>query len=89
MRKLLFILFFILSTFSAISAEEGLISDIKIEGLQRIEPGLVFSNLPFDVNDPIEEIDVSSTIKLLYKTGQFKDISLEQEGSKIIIIVNI
>ncbi len=88
MRKLLFILFFILSTFSAISAEEGLISDIKIEGLQRIEPGLVFSNLPFDVNDPIEEIDVSSTIKLLYKTGQFKDISLEQEGTKIIIIVN-
>ena len=88
MRKFLFTLFIFLSTFSAISAEEVLISDIKIEGLQRVEPGLVFSNLPFDVNDPVEEIDVSSTIKLLYKTGQFKDISLEQEGSKIIIIVN-
>ncbi|MFL2980838.1 MAG: outer membrane protein assembly factor BamA [Methylophilaceae bacterium] len=88
MRKFLFTLFIFLSTFSAISAEEVLISDIKIEGLQRVEPGLVFSNLPFDVNDPLEEIDVSSTIKLLYKTGQFKDISLEQEGSKIIIIVN-
>ena len=37
---------------------------------------------------PIEDVDVSRTIKLLYKTGQFKDISLEQEGSKIIIIVN-
>ena len=88
MRKFLITLFIFLSTFSAISAEEVLISDIKIEGLQRVEPGLVFSNLPFDVNDPVEEIDVSSTIKLLYKTGQFKDISLEQEGSKIIIIVN-
>ena len=88
MRKFLITLFIFFSTFSAISAEEVLISDIKIEGLQRVEPGLVFSNLPFDVNDPIDEIDVSSAIKLLYKTGQFKDISLEQEGSKIIIVVN-
>ena len=87
MRKLLLTLLFILISFSA-TCEEALISDIKIEGLQRVEPGLVFSNLPFDVNDPLDEIDVSSTIKLLYKTGQFKDISLEQEGSKVIIIVN-
>ena len=77
-----------ISSFSAYSAENALISDIKIEGLQRVEPGLVFSNLPFEVNDPVEDVDVSSTIKLLYKTGQFKDISLELEGTKIIIIVN-
>ena len=74
--------------YSVNAAGQVLVSDIKIEGLQRVEPGLVFSNLPFEVNDSIENIDVSSTIKLLYKTGQFKDISLEQEGGKIIIIVN-
>ena len=88
MKKILIILLLMISSFSAYSAENALISDIKIEGLQRVEPGLVFSNLPFEVNDPVEDVDVSSTIKLLYKTGQFKDISLELEGTKIIIIVN-
>lgn len=88
MKKFLLTIFLILISFSAYTAENTLISDIKIEGLQRVEPGLIFSNLPFEVNDSIEDIDVSLTIKLLYKLGQFKDISLEQEGSKIIIIVN-
>ncbi len=88
MRKFLLTLLLILISISAYSANNILISDIKIEGLQRVEPGLVFSSLPFEVNDPVDGIDVSSTIKILYKTGQFKDISLEQEGSKIIIIVN-
>ena len=87
MRKRLLTIILILASFS-VHAAELLVSDIKIEGLQRVEPGLVFSNLPFEVNDPIDSVDVSSTIKLLYKTGQFKDISLEQEGGKIIIIVN-
>jgi len=88
MRKLLLAIILILMGYSVNAAGQVLVSDIKIEGLQRVEPGLVFSNLPFEVNDSIENIDVSSTIKLLYKTGQFKDISLEQEGGKIIIIVN-
>ena len=88
MRKFLLTIILALISFSTNVAGELLISDIKIEGLQRVEPGLVFNNLPFDVNDSIESIDVSSTIKLLYKTGQFKDISLELEGGKIIIIVN-
>ena len=88
MKKFLLTIFLILISFSAYTAEDTLISDIKIEGLQRVEPGLIFSNLPFEVNDSIEDIDVSLTIKLLYKLGQFKDISLEQEGSKIVIIVN-
>ena len=87
MRKFLLTIIVFLISFPAFAAEL-LVSDIKIEGLQRVEPGLVFSNLPFEVNDPIESVDASSTIKLLYNTGQFKDISLEQEGGKIIIIVS-
>jgi len=87
MKNFLLTIILVLASFLGYT-EELLVSDIKIEGLQRVEPGLVFSNLPFEVNDPIDSVDVSSTIKLLYKTGQFKDISLEQEGGKIIIIVN-
>tara|TARA_B110000037_G_scaffold18908_1_gene19857 strand:+ start:1256 stop:3562 length:2307 start_codon:yes stop_codon:yes gene_type:complete len=88
MRKFLLTFFIIVINFSVSAAENALISDIKIEGLQRVDPGLVFNNIPFEINDPIDEVNVSATIKLLYKTGQFKDISIEQEGDKIIIIVN-
>jgi len=88
MKNFLLIIFVVLINFAAHAIENLLISDIKIEGLQRTDPGLVFSNIPFELNDPINEVNVSETIKLLYKTGQFRDISIEQEGSKIIIIVN-
>ena len=88
MRKFILIMVTILISFSAHAAENLLISDIKVEGLQRVEPGLVFSNIPFEINDPLDEVNVSETIKLLYRTGQFRDISIEQEGSKVIIIVN-
>ena len=88
MRKFLLTIFMLLIGFSSYAAENLLISDIKVEGLQRVEPGLVFSNIPFEINDSIDEVNVSETIKLLYRTGQFRNISIEQEGSKVIIIVN-
>jgi outer membrane protein insertion porin family len=88
MRKILLTIFMLLMGFATYAAENLLISDIKVEGLQRIEPGLVFSNIPFEINDPIDEVNVVETIKLLYRTGQFRNISIEQEGSKVIIVVN-
>ena len=65
------------------SAEK--ISDIKIEGLQRVDPGLIFNSIPFEINDDIDSIDFSRTLNLIYKTGQFKDVTIEREGSIIII----
>ena len=69
-------------------AEEDLrISDIKVEGLQRIDPGLIFNNIPFEIDDRIDDIDFSKSISLIYKTGQFKDVAIEREGRVIIISV--
>jgi len=80
-----FLLFF---TFNSYSQEQIRVSDIKVEGLQRIDPGLIFSNIPFEIDDEVSSIDFSKTISLLYKTGQFKDVSVEREGSVIIISVS-
>jgi len=84
MRKIIIALFLIFYSFSLIKAGEK-ISDIKIEGLQRLDAGLVFNNLPFEINDDIDSINYSNTISLLYATGQFRDIVIEKEGSVIII----
>ena len=85
MKIFYLLLVFIFNIFfaSLVSAGEK-ISDIKIEGLQRLDAGLVFNNIPFEINDEIESIDFSKTINLLYKTGYFKNIIIEQEGSVIL-----
>lgn len=86
MKKISTFFLFLLISFSAI-AEQLTVSDIKIEGLQRIAPGLVFNNIPFEINDSIDSIDFSKSISLIFKTGQFKDVAIEREGSVIIISV--
>ena len=76
--KNLFLIFFLLFFSSSVfSVEQTRVEDIKIEGLQRVDPGLVFDNIPFEVNDVISEINFSQSIKLLYRTGQFKNITIE------------
>jgi len=85
MKKLFLFIFILLMISSAYAADK--ISDIQVEGLQRVEPGLVFNNLPFDIGDDIDTINFSNSLSLLYKTGQFKNISIEREGSVILISV--
>jgi len=80
--------FLLVFTFNSYSQEQIRVSDIKVEGLQRIDPGLIFNNIPFEIDDEVNSIDFSKTISLLYKTGQFKDVSVEREGSVIIISVS-
>ncbi|MDA7700731.1 outer membrane protein assembly factor BamA [Methylophilaceae bacterium] len=86
MKKILSLVFVVLS-FSIFAAENLRVSDIKVEGLQRIDPGLIYNNIPFEIDDLIEDIDFSKSISLIYKTGQFKDVAIEREGQVIIISV--
>ena len=86
MKKILSLVFVVLS-FSIFAAENLRVSDIKVEGLQRIDPGPIFNNIPFEIDDLIEDIDFSKSISLIYKTGQFKDVAIEREGQVIIISV--
>jgi outer membrane protein insertion porin family len=87
MKKIFTFFLFLFISFST-NAESLTVSDIKVEGLQRISPGLVFNNIPFEIDDPIDDINFSKSISLIYKTGQFKDVAIEREGSVIIISVS-
>jgi outer membrane protein insertion porin family len=88
MKKIILLLLLLISISLPVLAEESIISDIKVQGLKRVDPGLVFDNVPFEVNTPISEANFSEAIQLLYKTGQFKNISIDLEGSVVVIIVN-
>jgi len=88
MKKIILIFLFVVSIILPVYAEETTISDIKVQGLKRVDPGLVFDNIPFEVDTPINEANFTEAIQLLYKTGQFKNISIDLEGRVVIIIVN-
>ena len=85
--KKIFSLIFIVLSFAVFAEDDLRVSDIRVEGLQRIDPGLIFNNIPFEINDPINDIDFSKSISLIYKTGQFRDVAIEREGAVIIISV--
>ena len=88
MNKVILTFLLIVSIILPVGAEEISISDIKVQGLKRVDPGLVFDNIPFETDTPINEANFSEAIQLLYKTGQFKNISIDLEGSVVIISVN-
>jgi len=72
---------------SVYSFDEFKISDIRLEGLQRISLGTVFNYLPISVGDDFTSKISSQAIKALYKTGSFKDIHFEREGNVLVIFV--
>ncbi|MCX7098273.1 MAG: outer membrane protein assembly factor BamA [Methylococcales bacterium] len=69
------------------AAEEFIVRDIQVKGLQRISLGTVYNYLPVNVGEKFSLNNVSPAIKALFKTGFFKDVSLEREGSTLIVNV--
>jgi outer membrane protein insertion porin family len=72
---------------AAFAIEPFIIKDIKIEGLQRTEPGTVFNYLPVQVGDTMTEDKASEAIKSLYRTGFFKDVRVESDQNILLITV--
>ncbi|MDQ5921096.1 MAG: outer membrane protein insertion porin family [Pseudomonadota bacterium] len=63
------------------------IKNIRVNGLQRIEIGTVFSYLPVKVGDTVTDDKIDEIIDRLYATGFFKDVRVEAQGSILIIDV--
>lgn len=63
------------------------VSDIRIEGLQRVEPGTVFASLPVRVGDTYNDEKGSGAINALFSLGLFKDVRLETNGNVLVVVV--
>lgn len=63
------------------------VKDIRVEGIQRVEAGTVFSYLPVKVGDTVDDERATSAIKALYATGFFSDVRLEQDNNVLVVIV--
>jgi len=68
-------------------AQEFVIRDIRVEGIQRTEAGTVFSYLPLRVGDRYDPERGSTAIRALFATGLFKDVRFQAEGDVLVVIV--
>ncbi|HLX54958.1 MAG TPA: POTRA domain-containing protein, partial [Aquella sp.] len=82
----LVVIFGVFCLFSKVYAfDQFVINNIRVNGLQRIEVGTVFSYLPVKVGDTLDNAKADEIVKKLYTTGFFKDIRLEEQGDTLII----
>ncbi|MBL8351249.1 MAG: outer membrane protein assembly factor BamA [Burkholderiaceae bacterium] len=72
---------------AARAAEPFVLQDIRVEGLQRTDPGTVFAALPFRVGDTYTDEKAAAALRALFATGLFKDVRLEIEGRVAVLIV--
>ncbi len=61
------------------------ISDIRVDGLQRISEGTVFNYLPLNPGDTLNGSDARAAIRELYRTGFFANIEFGREGDILVI----
>lgn len=65
-----------------------LVSDIRVEGLQRVSAGSVFNSVHVNVGDDVTDIQIRQIIREIFKTGFFKDVSVGRDGNVLVIIVS-
>lgn len=85
--KRLFLVPLLLLAFATAQGETFHISDIRVDGLQRISEGTVFSFIPIEAGDLLTPALARSTIRDLYRTGFFDDVRLSRDNDVLVITV--
>ena len=73
---------------SAQAVTPFVLKDIRIEGLQRTDPGTVFAALPFRIGDTYNDEKGAAALRALFATGLFKDVRIEIDGTAAVVIVD-
>jgi outer membrane protein insertion porin family len=69
------------------SFEPFTVSDIRVDGLQRISAGTVFTYLPIEKGDRVDRNAASRAIRALFRTGFFNDVKLDRQGEILVVTV--
>ncbi|WP_442786527.1 outer membrane protein assembly factor BamA [Halomonas sp. A40-4] len=72
---------------SGAQAQSFDVSDIRVEGLQRVSAASVFNAFPVSANDQVSESELAAAARQLFETGLFEDVSLAREGDVLVIQV--
>ena len=70
-----------------VHAESFTVSDIRVNGLQRVSAGSVFGALPLNVGEKVDDRTLVEATRALFKTGFFQDIQLGRDADVLVINV--
>ena len=73
---------------AVLAVEPFVLKDIRIEGLQRTDPGTVFAALPFRIADTYTDEKAATALRALFATGLFSDVRIEIEDQTAVVIVS-
>ena len=80
----------LLAAAGAVAAQEFrafTVQDIRVEGVQRTDPGTVFSYLPVKVGETLTAQKAQQALRALFATGFFKDVRLDVQNDVLIVYV--
>ncbi len=63
------------------------VSDIRLQGLQRVSAGTVFNLLPINVGDRLDDLGVRQLMRMLFRSGYFDDIKMARDQGVLVITV--
>lgn len=64
------------------------ISDIRVQGLLRVTPGTVFNAMSIQLGDVATPQAVRETIRELFKTGYFNEVTIKRDGDILLVEVD-
>lgn len=65
----------------------GIVREIAVEGTQRVEPDTVKSYLLVQEGDRFDARRIDRSLKSLFATGLFADVTMRQEGPRLVVSV--
>ncbi len=68
-------------------ADTFTVTDIRIQGLQRVSAGTVFNLLPVNIGDTIDAATIRRLIRLVFQSGYFRDVKMTRDGGALIVTV--
>ena len=68
-------------------AANGQISDVRVEGNQRVEPATVLSYMTVMPGKSATPSQINESVKALFATGLFRDVRIERRGSLLAVMV--
>ncbi|MBU0341230.1 outer membrane protein assembly factor BamA [Acinetobacter baumannii] len=71
----------------AYAADDFVVRDIRVNGLVRLTPANVYTMLPINSGDRVNEPMIAKAIRTLYATGLFDDIKASKENDTLVFNV--
>ena len=69
------------------SASVFIISDIRLEGLQRVSAGTVFGAISYSIGDNVGALELQVIARSIFKTESFDDVQIGRDGNVLVVVL--